>query len=339
VIEQQRNDMSPGFSASRPAAMVLAAVLLVASPAGRAAPPQDGSTALKDAARGLARRQVERWFRSINRPFPPFRIVGNVHYVGATDTASYLIATPEGHILINSGFAETVPLIRDGVRKLGFRFEDIKILLASHAHTDHAGGHAAIRKQAGARIVMSEEDAALLARGGRGDFLPASEEVVGYEPARADRIIRDGDTVALGGVTLTAHLTPGHTRGCTTWTMKVEEDGRRHDVVFHGGTTLLPGIELVNNSKYPGIVEDYERTFRTLRALPCDVFLAPHGSQFDLAGKAHRLEAGETPNPFIDPEGYRTFVSRGEDMFRRRLDRERHPAKKRIEEGTAKNTK
>ncbi len=138
---------------------------------------------------------------------------------------------------------------------------------------------------------MSDEDAALLARGGRGDILPARDEVVGYEPARADQIIRDGEEISLGGMTLTAHLTPGHTRGCTTWTMKVEENGKRYDVVFHGGTTILPTVRLVDNPEYPGMVQDYERTFRVLKGLPCDVFLAPHGSQFGLAEKARRLSS------------------------------------------------
>jgi metallo-beta-lactamase class B len=306
----------------RPAANALIVVLLAGPLAVLPAPGQEPGGGLKEAARSFARKQVEMSFRAMNRPFRPFRIIGNIYYVGASDVASFLIATPEGHILINSGFEATVPLIREGVRKLGFRFEDIKVLLNNHAHVDHAGGHAALKKQSGARIVMSGEDAALLARGGRGDFLPASDEVVGYEPARADRVVRDGDEVTLGGVTLTAHLTPGHTRGCTTWTMRIEEDGKRRDVVFHGGTAILPGVRLVDHPTYPGIVEDCERTFRVLKSLPCDVFLAPHGSQFGLREKARRLSAGERPNPFIDPEGYRTFVARGEEAFRRQLERE-----------------
>jgi metallo-beta-lactamase class B len=163
----------------RPAALALAAAWLAVMLTLQAAPGQEAGAGLKDAARAFARRRVEGWFQSMNRPFPPFRIMGNIYYVGASDTAAYLITTPEGHILINSGFEATVPLIRDSVRKLGFRFEDIKVLLACHAHVDHAGGHADIKRQTGARIVMSEPDAALLARGGRGDFLPASDEVVG----------------------------------------------------------------------------------------------------------------------------------------------------------------
>jgi metallo-beta-lactamase class B len=318
--------MGAGSNRLRRPAIAMAAAWLAAVAMAIVATAQDPAGGPIKAARAFARRQVEASFRAMNRPFPPCRIMGNLYYVGASDVASYLITTPDGHILINSGFEATVPLIRNSVRKLGFRFEDIKVLLNSHAHIDHAGGHATLKKQTGARIVMSEEDAALLARGGRGDFLPASDEVVGYEPARADRIIRDGDVVTLGGVTLAAHLTPGHTKGCTTWTMKVEQDGKPYDVVFHGGTTILPTVRLVDNPMYPRIVEDYERTFRVLKDLPCDVFLAPHGSQFGLGEKARRLSAGGGPNPFIDPEGYRSFVARGEEAFRRQLERERRGA-------------
>jgi metallo-beta-lactamase class B len=315
--------MIAGLERRRPAVTGLTAAVLAGMFAIRVLPAQEQGGGLKEAAQRFARRQVEGWFRSINRPFPPLRIIGNIYYVGASDTAAYLITTPEGHILINSGFEATVPLIRDSVRKLGFRLEDIRLLLASHAHIDHTGGHAALQKVTGARIVMSERDAALLARGGRGDFVPAGDDVMGYPPARADQIIHDREKVTLGGVTLTAHLTPGHTKGCTTWTMTAQDQGKRYDVVFHGGTTILPGVQLAHNAMYPEIVEDYERTFGVLHSLPCDVFLAPHGFHFGLREKSQRLEDGATPNPFIDPEGYRTFVSRGEEAFRRQLERER----------------
>ncbi len=274
---------------------------------------------LNQIARDLATKQIENGFRSMNRPVAPFRVIGNIYYVGARDVSSFLITTPEGHILIDSGFKETVPLIREGVRKIGFQFEDIKILLNSHAHIDHAGGHALLKKWTGARIVMSAADADLLAQGGKGDFLPVGDEVVSYEPAKADRIIRDGDQVTLGGVTLTAHLTPGHTKGCTTWTMTVAEGGKRYDVVIFGGTTILPGVRLVGNPKYPGIAEDFAMTFRVLKSLPCDVFLAPHGSMFGLGEKARRLAAEATPNPFIDPAGYRAFIAQAEQVFLQRL--------------------
>ncbi len=190
----------------RAKSIVAVAVALIGGLAVGVSSGQEPGNRLEAAAKEFAKRQIENSFRSMNRPFEPFRMIGNIYYVGASDVASYLIATPEGHILINSGFEDTVPLIRDGVRKLGFRFEDIKVLLNSHAHIDHAGGHALLKKLTGARIVMSEADAELLANGGKGDFLPVSEEVVDYQPARADRIIGDGEHVTLGGVD--AHRSP-----------------------------------------------------------------------------------------------------------------------------------
>ena len=170
---------------------------------------------------------------------------------------------------------------------------------------------------------MSEADAALLSRGGRGDFLPLGDALATYPPARADRLIGDGDRVPHGGVTLTAHLTPGHTKGCTTWTMAVTEGGDRHEVVFVGGTGVLPGVRLVDNPKYPGIAADFARTFHRLKSLPCDVFLAPHGFHFDLEEKARRLAAGEEPNPFLDPVGYKSFIDRSERVYLDQLRRER----------------
>jgi metallo-beta-lactamase class B len=306
--------------------MVMLAVALAAGLAPAAASGQDVTARLKEVAERFAKTQIEKSFRVMNRPFEPFRIIGNLYYVGASDVASYLIVTPEGHILINSGFADTVPMIREGVRKLGFRFADIKLLLNSQAHIDHAGGHALLKKLTGARIVMSAADAELLACGGRGDFLPVPEDAVDYEPAKADRFIADGDHMTLGGATLTAHLTPGHTKGCTTWTMDVEEDGKTYHVVIYGSTTILPGVRLVENPRYPEMAQDFANTFRVLKSLPCDVFLGPHGSQFGLRDKARRLKAGEKPNPFIDREGYRAYVARSEETFRRQWDRERRGA-------------
>ena len=207
--------------------------------------------------------------------------------------------------------------------KLGFRAEDIKILLSSHAHFDHVGGHARMKEKTGAKVVMSEADADLLANGGKGDVLPLGDELAAYPQARADRIVRDGDTVSLGGVTLTAHLTPGHTRGCTAWTMNAADDGKTYAVVFYGSTTVLPGVRLVGNAAYPAIADDFAASFRKLKALPCDVFLAPHGLMFGREEKARRLKAGERPNPFLDPAGYRAFVVRSERIFLDQWRRER----------------
>jgi metallo-beta-lactamase class B len=284
------------------------------------------STGLGGAARAFAKAQIERGLQAMNRPFEPLRVVGPIYYVGASDVTSFLIATPDGLILIDSGFATTVPMIRDHVRALGFRFEDVKILLNTHAHIDHAGGHATVKRLTGASIVMSAADARLLAAGGKGDVLPVGDDVLGYEPTTADRVIGDGDHVTLGGFTLTAHLTPGHTRGATTWTTTIEVDGQRRDVVFFSSTSLLPGVRLVNNPRYPEIADDFARSFRTLKALPCDVFLAPHGAMFGLTGKASRARGGASLNPFLDPEGYRTYINGSERVFTERLKSERAAA-------------
>jgi metallo-beta-lactamase class B len=287
---------------------------------------QDTGPLIDRMARPFIDAQIERSLKSMNRPFEPFEVIGNIHYVGASDVSSFLITTRDGHILIDSGFEATVPMIRESVRKLGYRFEDIKILLNSHAHLDHAGGHALLKRLTRAQIVMSEADATLLAHGGKGDFPPISERIMSYEAAQADRIIHDGDKVSLGGTTLTAHLTPGHTKGCTTWTMVLEDGGKQYNVVIYGSTTILPGVRLVNNPKYPQIVDDFTRTFKVLGSLPCDVFLAPHGSMFGLREKARRHALGQMPNPFIDPDGYRSFLARSEQGFRQQLTRERQAA-------------
>jgi len=254
-------------------------------------------------------------FQSWNQPFKPLRIVGNVYYVGASGVSSYLITSPEGHVLIDTGFEQTVPIIRENVKTLGFRMEDIKFILASHAHRDHTGGHALTKELTGARIVMSEADAALLASGGKDDFM---DEVTVYRPARADRVVRDRERVTLGNIVLTAHLTPGHTKGCTTWTIVVDDGGQRHNVVFFGSTSVL--AKLVNNSKYPEIARDYAATFRKLKALPCDVFLAPHASFFGLEEKAREVGTGK--NPFVDAKAFEKYVVIAEQNFLKQLEKE-----------------
>jgi metallo-beta-lactamase class B len=247
-----------------------------------------------------------------NQPVKPFRIIGNIYYVGASEVSSFLITTPKGHILLDSGFAETVSLIADGIKQLGFKIEDVKVLINSHAHYDHAAGLAQLKRLTGAQLVLSEPEAALVANGGKGDFQWGDKFT--YEPVMADRLLKDKDQVELGGVTMIARLTPGHTRGCTTWLMKATEDGKTYDVVLIGSTTA-PDYTLVNNPKYPNIVSDYEYTFRLLRSLHCDVFLGPHGSFFHLKEKARRLARGERPNPFIEGKSYSQFLDRTEKDF------------------------
>ncbi len=265
--------------------------------------------------------QADPTSRALNQPVEPFRIFGNLYYVGASDVTSFLVATDQGLILIDGGFVETAPQIRDHIARLGFSPRDVKILLNSHAHYDHAGGLSQLKAWTGARLLATAGDAPLLAAGGHGD--PFFGDRLVFPPVAADHLLHDGEAVTLGRATLVAHLTPGHTRGCTTWTMQVAEGGRTYDVVFVGSTSVLPGYRLLDHPTYPGIAEDYARTFATLAALPCDVFLGSHASFYDGAEKARRLRAGATPNPFIDPQGYRSFVAGAEAAYRKALAAER----------------
>jgi len=250
-------------------------------------------------------------------PFPPHAIAGNLYYVGSKDLASYLITSPEGHILINSSLEESVPLIRASMEKLGFKFTDVKILLISHAHSDHCAGSAEIIKQTGAKYFVSEEDSDAVEQGGtvksriKGDYRQ-------FPPAKVDRRLKDGEEVKLGGSTVVAHLTPGHTRGCTTWTMKVND----LNAVIIGSPNVNPGYILVGNKDYPGIAEDYERCFRVLKSLPVDLFLGAHGGYYDMNAKHQKFLVAGGTNPFIDPEGYRAYVEDREKAFRTELKKQ-----------------
>ncbi len=274
-----------------------------------------------------ARAQADATSRSWNQPVEPFRIAGTLYYVGASDVTAFLLTTPKGHILIDGGFVETAPLIRDSIRKLGFRLADVKILLSSHAHQDHAGGLAALKGWTGASFLAMAEDAAMLAAGGRGDF--RFGDSLTFPPIRPDRTLRDAETVRLGGVSLTAHLTPGHTQGCTTWATTVEEGGKRYRVVFVGSASVNPGVNLAGMPGYPGIAADYQRTFATLEKLSADVFLGSHGSLFGLQEKAaaQRARKPGQANPFVDPEGYRRFVATAKKRFEDQLARDRAGSK------------
>jgi metallo-beta-lactamase class B len=246
-------------------------------------------------------------------PFPPHKIAGNLYYVGSKDLASYLITTPEGHILINSSFEESVPLIRASIEQLGFKFTDVKILLISHAHSDHCAGSAEVIKQTMAQYFVMEQDADTVESGcAKKSRLKA--DYLQVPPAKVDRRLKDGDEVKLGGSGLTAHLTPGHTKGCTTWTMKV--DGL--NAVIVGSPNVNPGYILVGNNDYPTIATDYETTFRFLKAQPVDLFLGAHGGYYDMNAK-HARVGTSSANPFIDPEGYHRYVEDREKAFRTEL--------------------
>jgi metallo-beta-lactamase class B len=255
-------------------------------------------------------------------PFPPFRIAGNLYYVGSKDLASYLIATPQGHILINSSLETSPPLIRASVEKLGFKLSDVRILLVSHAHWDHDGGSAAIKTLTGATYMVMDGDVSVVESGGKTDFQYGNSPASLYPPTKVDHVLHDGDEVKLGGTTLVAHLTPGHTKGCTTWTMKVTEAGKSYDVVIIGSPNVNDGYKLVGNPSYPGIVVDYERTFQVLKSLPVDIFLGAHGSYFDLLTKYPRLKEGAA-NPFIDPAGYKSYVADREKAYRTELAKQK----------------
>lgn len=257
---------------------------------------------------------------SLTMAHAPFRVIGNVYYVGTADLASYLIATPQGLILINSDLESSVPQIQQNIEALGFHFRDVKILLISHAHFDHCAGSALIKKLTGATYMVMDADVPVIESGGRADFNYGGDSTFAFPPAKVDRVLHDGDEVRLGKVVLVAHLTAGHTKGCTTWTMNVTDGGRVYHVVIVGGPYVNTGYQLVRNAKYPTIAQDYARGFSTLKSLPCDVFLGAHGGYFDMEAKFARLTAGQTgPNPFIDQAGYTAFVADREQDFRTEL--------------------
>lgn len=255
-------------------------------------------------------------------PFPAFRIAGNLYYVGTKGVASYLITTPEGHILINSNLEAGVPLLRASVESLGFKFSDIKILLISHAHADHNAASALIKEQTGAKYMVMDADVETVESGGKTDFHYGNDPETLYKATKVDRVLHDGDEVKLGGSILTAHLTPGHTKGCTTWTMQVQEDSRTYNAVIVGSPNVNPDYKLVNNPKYPQMTEDFEKTFRVLKSLPCDLFLGAHGSYFDMETKYERFKRGDK-NAFVDPAGYKTYVTEREQVFQSELQKQR----------------
>lgn len=257
-----------------------------------------------------------------NRPVDPYKIAGNLYYVGSSGISSYLIATPAGHVVIDAGYETTVPIVEANIRTLGFKVEDVKILLNTQAHYDHAAGFARLKKDTGAQLMVAGPDADVIERGGVRDF--SFGDRFPFPPAAVDRRLKDGDTVTLGKLTLHAHVTPGHTQGCTTWSFEVTENNRALQVVEMCGLTVLDTTRLVGNPAYPGIVGDYERTFAALRKLPVDIFIGAHPAYYDGTAKAAKAKANPGgPNPFIDPQGYQRYIDEGEKRFRERLAKEK----------------
>jgi metallo-beta-lactamase class B len=258
---------------------------------------------------------------SWTRPFPPHHIAGNLYYVGSEDLASYLIVTPEGNILINSSLEANLPLIEKSVAQLGFRFGDTKILLISHAHNDHCAGAALVKKLSGARYFVMDADVPVVESGGRADFQYGAQPAMRFLPTKVDRVLHDGDTVKLGDAVLTAHLTAGHTRGTTTWTLDETEAGRILHVVIVGSPNVNPGYKLVGNKPYPRIASDYAHGFQVLKSLPCDIFLGAHGSYYGLQAKYERWKRGDR-DAFIDPVGYKSYIDDRERAFEAEMKRQ-----------------
>jgi metallo-beta-lactamase class B len=255
------------------------------------------------------------------KPFPPFRIAGNLYYVGSEDLASYLLVTPQGDILINSSLESSVGLVKQSIETLGFHLGDVKILLISHAHFDHCAGSARILELTGAKYYVMDADVSVVESGGKTDFQYGDEADMHFSAAHVDRILHDGDTVALGGTVLTAHLTAGHTRGTTTWTLDETEAGRTLHVVIVGSPNVNQGYKLVGNKAYPRIAEDYKHGFAVLKSMPCDIFLGAHGGYFNLTAKYSRWKAGYR-SAFIDPAGYKAYIADREHAFQIELNRQ-----------------
>jgi metallo-beta-lactamase class B len=256
-------------------------------------------------------------------PFPGHRIAGNLHYVGSRDLASYLITTPEGHILINSSLEESPKLIRASVEGLGFKWADIKVLLISHAHSDHCAGSAEILKATGAQYCVMAEDADAVENGGAKKARLVKGDYTQFPPAKVDRRLHDGDEIKLGGSVLVARKTAGHTPGCTTWTMQVEDNGKKLHAVIIGSPNVNPGYILVGNKTYPSIAADYENTFALLKALPVDLFLGAHGGYYGMEAK-HKVLGSSSGNPFVDPAGYHAYVADREKAFRAELEKQKN---------------
>jgi metallo-beta-lactamase class B len=254
-------------------------------------------------------------------PFPPFRIAGNLYYVGTDDLASYLVVTPQGNILINSDLEANVPMLKTSIEKLGFKYSDTKILLISHAHFDHAGGSFLIKQQTKANYRVMDADVAEVQSGGRSDFNYGNDASTYFKPTSVDQVLHDGEQVRLGGTVLTAHLTPGHTKGCTTWSMQVIDHGKPYQVVILGGLGVNPGYKLIDNKTYPAIANDFAHAIKVAKSLHCDIFLGAHAGYFDLKKKYSLLNSSAT-NPFIDPAGYKKHISQKEQEFYKELKKQ-----------------
>jgi metallo-beta-lactamase class B len=299
------------------AAFALAIALPVMARAQGAPPPAAPAGPGAQAGRPTMAQIVA----SMKEPFAPFHIIGNISYVGSKGLACYIIATKAGEILLDTGYPDMAPQIESNIEKLGYKLSDVKILINSHAHIDHGGGMAAFKQATGAKLVAMAEDSPYFESGGHND--PIFGDRNPFPPVKVDRLIHDGGTVTLGGVTLTAHLTPGHMPGNTTWTMITKDKGKSYNVAFFGVVSVMPNTDLNGTPAYPNIGADYARTMRVLPALKCDVFLGSNGSFYDMERKHDALMKGADPNPFIDPAGCKAFVDRAEESYQQALQRQK----------------
>jgi len=261
-----------------------------------------------------------------NQTVTPFRIIGNVYYVGMSEITSYLITSPQGHILLDPTYDSSFAHIRENIEQLGFDARDIKYIIQSHAHSEHMEGLSLAKELTGARVLVMAGDVPVVADGGVTDFRSDGRQL--WKAIRADQTLHDGEQVSVGNATMTAHLTAGHTKGCTTWTTVAEENGRKYDVIFVCSARLNPGVPLIGNKKYPTISENYANTFKKLKSLPVDVFLASHGAMFLLDEKVKRMQQGGEPNPFIAPQDYKTYVAAYEKAYLDELRKERNSTRK-----------
>jgi len=306
------------------APILAAALVLGSAAAGAQQLPAQRPTAAELAENNALFLAVARKALHWEEPEEPVHIAGPIHFVGTKGLGVFLFTTSEGLILMNTGMPSSGPMIEDSIRRLGFRPEDLKIIINGHAHIDHAGAIAYLKEKHGARLAVMREDVAAMESGDKGDFKYADDFV--YPPAKVDTVLRDGDTVRLGEVVLTAYLTPGHTRGATTWVTQVSEGGRPHLVVFPDGAGFNPGYRLVRNPSYPGIADDYRGTHHALEMLKPDIWLAQHNEYYDLAGKRERAKT-EGVAAWVDPEGYRRFIAGKKRAFEDEVDAEMGVAK------------
>src|SRR5262245_22843007 len=250
------------------------------------------------------------------KPMEPFKILGNLYYVGSQNIGSYLFVTPQGDILLDTGMPSMHQAVKGNIEKLGFKLSDIKIMISSHAHIDHIGGHAEMKKATGAQVMALGEDARALELGK--DLSPV--EYLGWTPVKVDRVLKDGDTVSLGGTTLRAVWTPGHTPGATTWVTTIADCGRNYNVVFPGGAGPNPGTPVVGNAKHPRLAEETLDTFRKLRQLNPDIQLPGHPGQL-LMGKVEAIKNGVRPHPLLVPAGeWVKGIDMQEANFRKRME-------------------